>query len=166
MKQYLEIGKIVSVFGIKGEVKVEPWCDTPQLLCQFDILYYKSGTPVKIERARVHKNQVLLKIEGVDTPEEGVKLRGRVLYMDRADVELPEGVYFQQDLIGLEVSDSGTGEVYGTITDVLQTGANDVYEITDSKKIKRYIPAIPEVIDSVELEEGRMLITPLEGLFD
>lgn len=111
MKQYLEIGKIVSVFGIKGEVKVEPWCDTPQLLCQFDILYYKSGTPVKIERARVHKNQVLLKIEGVDTPEEGVKLRGRVLYMDRADVELPEGVYFQQDLIGLEVSDSGTGEV-------------------------------------------------------
>ncbi len=166
MKQYLEIGKIVSVFGIKGEVKVEPWCDTPQLLCQFDILYYKSGTPVKIERARVHKNQVLLKIEGVDTPEEGVKLRGRVLYMDRADVELPEGVYFQQDLIGLEVSDSGTGEVYGTITDVLQTGANDVYEITDSEKIKRYIPAIPEVIDSVELEEGRMLITPLEGLFD
>ena len=166
MKQYLEIGKIVSVFGIKGEVKVEPWCDTPQLLCQFDILYYKSGTPVKIERARVHKNQVLLKIEGVDTPEEGVKLRGRVLYMDRADVELPEGVYFQQDLIGLEVSDSGTGEVYGTITDVLQTGANDVYEITDSEKTKRYIPAIPEVIDSVELEEGRMLITPLEGLFD
>ncbi len=166
MKQYLEIGKIVSVFGIKGEVKVEPWCDTPQLLCQFDILYYKSGTPVKIERARVHKNQVLLKIEGVDTPEEGVKLRGRVLYMDRADVELPEGVYFQQDLIGLEVSDSGTGEVYGTITDVLQTGANDVYEITDSEKVKRYIPAIPEVIDSVELEEGRMLITPLEGLFD
>ena len=166
MKQYLEIGKIVSVFGIKGEVKVEPWCDTPQLLCQFDILYYKSGTPVKIERARVHKNQVLLKIEGVDTPEEGVKLRGRVLYMDRADVELPEGVYFQQDLIGLEVSDSGTGEVYGTITDVLQTGANDVYEITDSEKAKRYIPAIPEVIDSVELEEGRMLITPLEGLFD
>lgn len=166
MKQYLEIGKIVSVFGIKGEVKVEPWCDTPQLLCQFDILYYKSGTPVKIERARVHKNQVLLKIEGVDTPEEGVKLRGRVLYMDRADVELPEGVYFQQDLIGLEVSDSGTGEVYGTITDVLQTGANDVYEITDSEKTKRYIPAIPEVIDSVELEEGRMIITPLEGLFD
>lgn len=166
MKQYLEIGKIVSVFGVRGEVKVEPWCDDPALICEFDTLYYKSGTPVEIERSRVHKNQALLKIKGIDTPEEGVKLRGRVLYMDRNDVELPEGVYFQQDLTGIAVIDSKTGEEYGTITDIMQTGANDVYEITDSEKTKRYIPAIPDVIDKVDLEGGKMLITPLEGLFE
>ena len=166
MKKYLEIGKIVSVFGIKGEVKVEPWCDSPDFLCEFDTLYYKSGTPVEIERSRVHKNQALLKIKGIDTPEEGVKLRGRVLYMDRDDVELEEGFYFQQDLIGLLVKNSESGEEYGTISDVLQTGANDVYEITDSDSNKKYIPAIPDVIDKVDIEKGEMLITPLEGLFD
>lgn len=166
MKQFLEIGKIVSVFGVRGELKVEPWCDDPALITEFDTLYYKSGTPVTVERARVHKGQALIKIKGIDTPEEGVKLRGRVLYMNRNDVELEEGVYFQQDLIGLEVIDSKTGEAYGRISDVLQTGANDVYEITDSKSDKKYIPAIPDVIDKVDLENEKMMITPLEGLFD
>ena len=166
MKKYLEIGKIVSVFGIKGEVKVEPWCDSPEFICEFDTLYYKSGTPVEIERSRVHKNQALLKIKGIDTPEEGVKLRGRVLYMDRDDVELDEGAYFQQDIIGLAVKDSASGEEYGTVSDVLETGANDVYEITDKEGGKKYIPAIPDVIDKVDLENGIMTITPLEGLFD
>ena len=166
MKKYLEIGKIVSVFGVRGEVKVEPWCDSPEFICEFDTLFWKSGTPVEIERSRVHKNQALLKIKGVDSPEEGVKLRGRVLYMDRDDVELEEGAYFQQDLIGLEVIDSKTDEVYGKITDVLETGANDVYEITDSENNKKYIPAIPDVIDKVDIENGMMTITPLEGLFD
>ncbi len=166
MKKYLEIGKIVSVFGVRGEVKVEPWCDSPDFLCEFETLYYKSGTPVLIERSRVHKNQALLKIKGVDSPEEGVKLRGRVLYMDRDDVELEEGCYFQQDLIGLEVKDSATGELYGRLSEVLQTGANDVYEVTDDEGGKKYLPAIPEVIDKVDLENGVLLITPLEGLFD
>ncbi len=166
MKKYLEIGKIVSVFGIKGEVKVEPWCDSPAFICEFDTLYYKSGTPVEIERSRVHKNQALLKIKGVETPEQGKLLRGRVLYMDRDDVELDEGTYFRQDLIGLTVKDSKTDEEYGKISDVLETGANDVYEIADCNSEKKYIPAIPDVIDSVDLENGVMLITPLEGLFD
>lgn len=166
MKKYLEIGKIVSVFGIKGEVKVEPWCDSPAFICEFDTLYYKSGTPVEIERSRVHKNQALLKIKGVETPEQGKLLRGRVLYMDRDDVELDEGTYFRQDLIGLTVKDGKTDEEYGKISDVLETGANDVYEITDDNSEKKYIPAIPDVIDSVDLENGVMLITPLEGLFD
>ena len=70
MKQYLEIDKIVSVFGLKGEVKVNPWSDTPDFLCGFDTLYYKSRTPVKIEKARVHKNIVVLKIKGVDTKSD------------------------------------------------------------------------------------------------
>ena len=91
MKQYLEIGKIVSVFGLKGEIKVQPWCDSPELLCEFDTLYWKSGTPVKVERARVQKNIVVMKLEECDTVEAAQKLRGRVLYMDRNDVELEEG---------------------------------------------------------------------------
>lgn len=166
MKQYLEIGKIVSVFGLKGEVKVHPWCDTPDFLCEFDTLYYKSGTPVTVERSRVQKNIVIMKIEGVDTVEQAEKLRNRVLYMDRNDVELDEGCYFVQDLLSLKVIDNVTAEEYGVITDVTVTGANDVYHIKAPDGKMYYIPAIPDVVREVDVQGGIMKITPLDGLFD
>ena len=166
MKQYLEIGKIVSVFGIKGEVKVQPWCDSPNFLCEFDVLYYKSGTPVNIVRSRVQKNIVVMKIDGVDTVEDAQKLRNRVLYMDRNDVELEEGSYFVQDLLSLKVIDAETGEEYGEISDVTETGANDVYHVKSSDGKMYYIPAIPDVVKEVDIECGTMKIIPLQGLFD
>ncbi|MGN0632966.1 MAG: ribosome maturation factor RimM [Oscillospiraceae bacterium] len=165
-KQFLEIGKITSIFGIKGEVKVQPWCDSPELLCEFDTLYWKSKTPVEIEYSRVQKNMAILKIKGVDDADSAQKLRNHVLYMNRDDVELEEGSYFIADLIGLTVSDSATGEVYGTLCDVTETGANDVYHITSESGRLLLIPAIPEVIDEIDLENGSMKITPLKGLFD
>ena len=124
----LEIGKITSVFGIKGEVKVQPWCDSPELLCEFETLYWKSGTPVNIERARVQKNMAILKIEGVDDANEAQKLRNHVLYMDRADVELEEGSYFIADLIGLRVLE-GEREI-GVIREIL-TIASMIEKETD-----------------------------------
>ncbi len=165
-KKLLEAGKIVTVFGLKGEVKVQSWCDTPEFLCEFDTLYYKSGTPVNVERARVQKNMVIMKIEGTDSVEEAQKLRNRVLYIDREDVELDEGCYFIQDLIGLTVMESKDGKVYGKLSDVSQTGANDVYHIKAEDGKEYLIPAIPEVIDSIDLEGGIMKITALDGLFD
>lgn len=166
MKQYLEIGKIVSVFGLKGEIKVQPWCDLPELLCEFDTLYWKSGTPVKVERARVQKNIVVMKLEECDTVEAAQKLRGRVLYMDRNDVELEEGAYFVQDLIGMKVIDAESGEEYGELTEVSETGANDVYHIKSSEGKMYYIPAIPDVVKETDVEGQLMKITPLPGLFD
>ncbi len=165
-KKLLEVGKIVSVFGIKGEVKVQPWCDTPQFICDFDTLYYKSGTPVVVERSRVQKNMVIMKIKGTDIVEDAQKLRNRVLYINRDDVELDEGCYFVQDLIGLTVIESKDGKVYGKISDVSETGVNDVYHIKDDDGREYLIPAIPDVIDSVDIEGGVMKITALEGLFD
>ena len=166
MKKYLEIGKIVSVFGLKGEVKVQPWCDSPDFLCEFETLYWKSGTPVEIDSSRVQKNIVVMKIQGCDTVEAAQKLRGRVLYMDREDVELEEGAYFVQDLIGLKVIDAATGEEYGVLTEVSETGANDVYHLRRADGAMRYIPAIPDVVKETDLDAGVMKITPLEGLFD
>lgn len=166
MNDLLETGKIVSVFGIKGEVKVQPWCDTPDFLCEFDTLYYKSGTPVEIEHSRVAKNIVVMKIKGVDTVEEAQKLRNRVLYIDRNDVELDEGCYFVSDLIGLKVVDADSGRVYGELTEVSETGANDVYHIKSQDGKMYYIPAIPQVIAETDIEGGVMKITPQEGLFD
>ena len=163
MKRFLEIGEIVSVFGIKGEVKVKPWCDSPDFLCEFDTLYYKNGGSVAVERARVAKNIVVMKIEGCDTVEDAQKLRGKILCMDRSDVELDEGVYFVQDLISMEARD---GSVYGVITDVSKTGANDVYHIKSGSGKMLYAPAIPDVVKEVDVENGVMKIIPLDGLFD
>ncbi len=166
MQKLIETGKIVSVFGIKGEVKVQPWCDDAQLLCELDTLYYKSGTPVEIEHARVAKNIVVMKIKGVDTANDANKLRNRVLYLDRDDIELEEGAFFIQDLIGLKVVDADNGREYGTLTDVTQTGANDVYHIKSAEGKMYYIPAIKDVVKQTDIQGGKMLITPLKGLFE
>lgn len=166
MKQYLEIGKIVSVFGIKGEVKVQPWCDSPDFITEFDTLYWKSGDEVVIERSRVQKNIAVMKIKGCDTVEDAQKLRNRILYMDRNDVELEEGSYFVQDLIGLEVRNIDSGEVYGKLSEVSETGANDVYHIESENGKTYYVPAIPQVVIETDLENGIMKIRPLDGLFE
>lgn len=166
MKRFLEIGRIVAVQGLKGEVRVEPWCDTPDFLCSFKTLYYKKGAEiVKIAHARPHKNIVVMKIEGVDAPERAAELRGRVLYMDRNDVSLENGTYFVQDLIGLEVTDADSGEIYGKLSQVTATGANDVYHIKNGDK-EYLIPAIPDVIVKTDIEGGKMLIRKMDGLFE
>lgn len=165
-KQYLECGKIVSVHGLRGEVKVLPWCDGPEALAAFATLYLDRGaTPLGVERARAAKNMTLVKFAGVDTPEAAQALRGKVLYLDRADDTLEEGQYYFQDLMGLTVEDADTGEVYGTLADVSETGANNVYHIAFPDGKVRLIPAIPEVVLSIDLEAGKMYIRPLEGLF-
>ena len=94
-------------------------------------------------------------------------MRGTVLYMDRDDVELDDGCYFIQDLIGLRVVDADTGKEWGVIRDVLQTGANDVYSIWNAQEKKEYLaPAIPDVVLDTDIEAGVMTIRPLKGLFD
>ena len=163
-KEFLEAGQIVTTHGIKGEVKIMPYTDTPELLSEFDRLFIgKDKKELIIERARVFKNMVIAKIQGVDTPEDAEKYRNKMLFMHRDDLELDEDTYFIQDLIGMEVKDADTGILYGEITDVMQTGANDVYVIRGEKEY--LIPAIPEVVISTDVDGNLMLIRPLEGLF-
>lgn len=166
-KQYLDSGKIVGTHGIKGEVRIEPWCDSPEFLCAFKKLYLDESGQTFIEvKSRPHKNITLAKIKGVDSIEEAEKFRGKIVYINRADITLDEGVNFVQDLIGLEVKDAENGTVYGKITDVLRTGANDVYEITDSNNKKYLAPVIDEVIEEINVDGGFVLIHPMKGIFD
>lgn len=172
-KKYLEIGKIVSTHSIKGEVKVQPWCDEPQFLCEFPTLYTVSGgrdnkkyTPVKVERARIHKNMAILKLEGVDTMDDAVKCRGSVLYIDRDDAPVEDGQFYIQDIVGLDVVDVDSGKIWGKLTDVFQTGANDVYECTTDAGEKLLFPAIHDVVINTDIASGKIEIRPLEGLFE
>ena len=165
-KEYLEAGKIVNTHGIRGEVKIMPYTDVPELLCEFDRLFIGKGrNEIIIERSRVAKNMVIAKLEGVDTPEQAEKLRNRLLYMHRDDLELDEDTYFIQDLIGIEVKDADTGFAYGKITDVMQTGANDVYVIEGNGR-EYLVPAIADVVISTDIDANSMTIRALEGLFE
>lgn len=171
MKQYIEAGKIVSTHGIKGEVKVQPWCDSPDFIVDIAenaVLYFDKGEKeVEVTSARVMKNMTVLKINGIDTPEEAVKVRNKILYVNRDDIELDENSYFITDLIGLEVLDADDNSVsYGTIIDVTETGANDVYHIKSQEGKVYLIPAIKKVVVNTCIDENKMYIRPLKGLFD
>lgn len=156
---------IVGTHGVRGEVRVQPWCDSPEVLSAISVLYYDEGkTPVHVV-SRPHKNIALVKIRGVDTVQDAAVLRGRMLYLNRDDLKLKDGAYFIQDLIGLRVVDANSGVEYGTLTGVSETGANDVYHV-DTKKGEVLIPAVPSMIIETDVDGGIMKISPIKGLFD
>ena len=166
-KPFLECGKIVSTHGVLGEMRVQPWCDSPEDLEGIKTLYFDGGAaPAEVLRARAHKNVVLLKLRGVDTVEQAQALRGRVLWVAREDMPLEEGEYFIQDLLGMQVVDADDGHPYGVLSDVSETGANDVYYLRDAQGRERLVPAIPQVVLERDIDGGVITIRPLEGLFD
>ena len=165
-KNLLEIGKVVNIHGLRGDVKIQPWCDSAEFLCEFDTLYRADGTSMSVASARAHKGMAVVRFAGIDTPEQAEALRNTVLYMNRADVELDADTYFIRDLIGLQVLDADTGAVYGKLEEVLETGANDVYTIRTPEGKQLLFPAIGDVVVETDLEQGIMRIRPLEGLFD
>ena len=165
VKEFLEGGKIVGTHGVRGEMRVECWCDSPQFLAKFKTLYFDNGAQAIKVQSRAHKNMVLMKMPEFDTIEKADTYRGKVVYIKRSDIKLEKGVHFVQDMIGLEVVDSDTKKVYGKVKDVLRTGSNDVYEMEDENKKLFYIPAIPDIIDEIDIENNTLSITPMKGLF-
>lgn len=168
LKQFLEIGQIVSTHGVKGELRVNPWCDTPEFMKKFKTLYFDENgeKAVKVTACRPHGNIVILKLEGIDTVEQAQKLRNKVLFMSRKDAKIKKGDWFIQDLIGCTVYDTDDNSIiYGTLTDVAQTGANDIWYI--NKNGKEYIiPAIKDVVIKVDVENDSIFIRPLKGIFN
>ena len=163
---FLEAGQIVGTHGIRGEVRVQPWCDSPEQLSKMKTLYWDAqGTqPVKM-RARAHKTIALVTLDGVTTVEQAQALRGKMLYAHRDDFRLPKDRYFVRDLLGLRVVDVDSGEEYGTVSDVSQTGANSVYHLKTPKG-EVLMPAIPLIIKEMDIDGGVIKITPIGGLFD
>lgn len=169
LKKYLEIGKIVSTHGIRGEVRVDPWCDSPDFFKRFKTLWFdKNGEkPVKVLSCRPHGNIVILALEGTDSIDKANLLRNKILYMDRDDAQLPENKYFIQDLIGCSVVDADNeAKVYGKLCDVSETGANDVWHVKDEKGREYLLPAIPPVVIETDVENEIIKIRPLRGIFD
>ena len=166
-KRYLEVGKIVGTHGVKGMTRVQVWADSPDFLKQFKYLYTNEngGEKLTVLKVQPHGNISLVAFKGVETIEHAESFRNTVLYIDRKDVKLPEGRYFITDLIGVKVYDDDNGDFLGEICDVSQTGANDVWHIKNEGR-EYLIPAISDVLVSVDVDDDKAIIRPLKGIFD
>ena len=171
LEKYIEAGKIVGTHGVKGEMRVEVYTDSPQFLKKCKELYKKDKfgniVPLGLISSRVHtsKNMLLITVKGITDPTMGDTMRGTLLYFDRESVRLPNKTYFIADILECEVYDGNTGTYYGKVKEVFETGANNVYRIV--KDDKDYLfPAVESMIKSTDIKNKRIEVTPIKGIFD
>lgn len=165
MTDYFRIGVITKPHGLKGEMKVFPVTEDMRRFKKLDTVFVErnsSKTEMKVKGARFQKNMVLLSLDGVDTVEKAQTYTNAVLYVDRAHaIPLEEGEFYVPDLIGMEVV-SEDGASVGKLTDVLTTGANDVFVVQGEEE--HLIPAVKEYIRSVDTEQGLVTVHLIEGM--
>ena len=157
----IEAGKIVNTHGVHGELRLQPWADSPGFLTGFEFLYI-DGEPVKVLSAKVHKGCVIAALEGVDDIDAAIRMKNKVIKIKKDDVQLEEGRYFIADLIGIKAINAETGEELGSISDVLSLPSNNVYVITGGREL--LVPAVPEFIVETDLEKGYVKLRLIEGL--
>lgn len=165
-KKYLEVGKISGTHGVRGMVRIQPWCDDG-FLQKFKTFYLDTnGAECLIcEKIQPNGNVYIAAFTGIDTIENAEKYRNRILYINRDDAHLSRGEYFIQDLMGCRVYNTDDKKILGVISDVSKTGANDVWHITDADR-EYLIPVIPDVVNKVDIDNEEIFITPLKGIFD
>ncbi len=161
----LEIGQIVNTHGLRGDLKVMPWCDDPEIFHELAYVLI-DGQEYEIEKSAIHKNMVLLKLEGINHINDAEGYRNKLLYVPREELgDLPEGTYYICDLLGCKV-ETQEGRFLGEIRDIIKTGSNDVYVVEDWAKNQTLIPVIKDCVKSVDIEKKQIIITPLKGLID
>ncbi len=158
----IKVGRIVNAHGTRGEVRVQPRDADPYFLTQFKT-FYIDGKPVTPTANHVHKSVVLMKLPGVDDMDAALALKEKVLYIRRADAELPEGECFDDELLDMEVYNAATGDLLGKIIRVDPYPAHKVYTVKGKKEY--LVPAVKgSFIQSVDLDDNRMEINVWEGL--
>jgi 16S rRNA processing protein RimM len=155
--QFVEAGEIVTTHGVKGEMKVLPWVDGPDILCEFDRCRI-SGKEYTIESCRIQKTCNLVKLSGIDTMEAAQAMRSKVIELYREDID--GEVIFAAELIGVEVF--AEGENIGKITEVLDYPGNSVYVVKG--KYEYMIPAVNQFILSTDMDANRMEVKLIEGM--
>ena len=159
-KQYIEAGRIVNTHGVAGEVKIQVWLDSPQFMKSFRRCFIDKRE-VKLLSARVHKGFLIAKLENVEDVNAAMALKGRTVFIDRADARLPKGAFFLQDIIGAAVVDESGNEI-GKLADVMETPASNVYVVKG--ETEHLIPAVPEFVMSTDPEAGVITVRLIEGM--
>lgn len=168
IKDYLAVGKVVNTHGIKGEIKVMPITSD---ISRFDYLLFVTASyegvlkEFRVSGCRIHKGFVLMSLKGIETMDDAEKLKGQELLVQRKHaIELEEDEFFICDMIGIDVYEED--KLLGQLTDVLETGSNDVYIVHDNNKKEILIPALKSVVESVDIKGKRMQVKLPEGLID
>ena len=159
-EKYIEAGEIVNTHGVRGEVKIMPWTDTPEFLLGIRTLYI-DGAPVRVLAARVHKGAVLASLEGVEDVNAAMRLKGRRVSIDRDDAHLPAGRFFIQDIIGARVI-TESGEEIGTLREVIDAPAGMIYVVRGDTE--HLIPAVDEFILRTDADSGLITVRLIEGM--
>ncbi len=159
-EKYLEAGKIVNTHGVRGEVKIQPWADSPEFLQKIKTLYI-NGEGVKVTASRVHKGFLLAKLSGVDDVNAAMALKNKLVYIARKDVKLPRGSFFIADIIGARVLTEDGAEL-GTLADVLEMPAQNIYLVRGEREIM--IPAVDEFILRTDVKKGEIVVRLIEGM--
>ena len=166
-KKYIECGKIINTHGCKGGLKVEPWCNSASDFTALKRLFIstKEGfVKYTVTKASVFKQFVVLELKEITDMDAALALKNVTLYAVRDDFALDEGEYFLSDIIGLNVIDCESGKIYGTVADIINRGASDIY-VVNTPNGERMIPAVKEFIVSVDIEKG-VSVRVIEGLLD
>ena len=167
-KTYLEGGKVCAAHGVRGVLKVEPWCDSPRVLADQKRIFLAEGEGEYKEAcvltASVSAEYVLMSIEGVDDRDAAIAMKGRVIYLHREDIPVKKGQMLLADMIGLDVVDATTGVKYGVIKEITEVPRGLLYTIQTEKGDVLY-PSAPELVKGIDAERG-LLITPISGFFD
>jgi len=161
----IKVGQVVNVVGLRGELKVYHYSDYKERFEELTKIYLEN-TRYKISGVRYMKEIVILKLEGIDDRTEAEKHRGEDIYFDKEDARvLPEDTYYISDLIGLAVIDE-SGSILGTLSDVIQNRAQDLYEVERENKSKFLIPAVEEFILKIDMSSRTMTVRLIEGLME
>lgn len=164
-KQYLECAIIINTHGVRGDVKLESLCDSPDVLASLKrVFMLENGRykEIKVNHTSVFKQFVLASLEGVTDMDQAAAMKGAMLYASRDDFELDEGDYFIADLIGLPVIDVESGKTYGTVKEVINRGASDIY-VVKTPGGERMMPAVEEFVKNIDLEKG-IFVKTIPGL--
>lgn len=163
--EILELGKVVNTHGIRGEIKIQPWCDDPEVFDTLDYIYI-GGERYEILRSRFHKNCIIAQVEGVSNINVAELMRNKIVTIEREALgELPEGTYYIADLEGLEVR-TADSKILGNIKEVIRTGSNDVYVLDNDEKKPILIPVIEQVVKEVNIDGGYVEVELMKGLID
>ena len=164
--RYLAVGIVNRAHGLRGELSVTVLTEFPDRFETTDWVYLGNeleATPYRLESYRWHTNKILLTLSGVTDRTQAEKLRGQLVQVPIEEAfPLPEGVYYLYQLIGLQVITT-EGEALGSVVDVLETGANDVY-VLDNGGQQLLVPAIADVVQSIDMAKGQMVIEVIDGL--
>ena len=160
-KALIEAGRIVNTHGVRGEVKIEVWLDSPQFFKSFKRLVLETGEEKKILSAKTQKGFVIAALEGVGDVNAAMALEGKTVSVHRVDAALPHGAFFLQDIIGAKVVDEDGNEI-GTLTDVMETPASNIYVVQG--ETEHLIPAVPEFIKKTDADAGVITVHLIEGM--